>query len=362
MAKAVSILGVLPAVGSGLDTMARAGQLGRLDRYARAWDGAFGHATYFSYLPWETEREHTSILQSGGDWAINAWGGPWSIRRAFLRPLRQPEHWRGLTVLRCLNLLAAVPALCARLRWGIPFVVSHGANYEEIARIHGDHGQIKKWRWLRRVAFRLAAAVIVPSEPMAHRLQYRFPKARIVHIPNWVDTEMFRPFGHSDGKVAIYTGRLVAEKNLVRVARALRRTGWTFQCIGEGPERAALEAEGATCIGVASWESLPSLLNGASLFVLPSLSEGHPKALLEAMACGLACAVSDRVEGIIRNGGNGLVFGAEDEASMERIFDLVANPIVRDVLGRAARYDVLVRYDIKNVLPSEVALLRECAS
>lgn len=350
-------IGILPAVGSGLDSMARTGQLERLyvhlSRYA---DEA--SLTYFSGLPYAEEVQHwKSFYQQTG---ATLWPVPAGIRRAFLWPLRDSVA-RQMDIFRAMSLLGAIPALTARWRWGIPFVVSHGAHYEAIADIHGRPAW--KWRWLRRLVFRWAAAVIVPSEPMAARLQWRFPKTRIVHIPNWVDTERFRPFGYNDGKIAIYVGRLVAEKNLVRAARALRQAGWTFQCIGEGPERVALEAEGAVCIGAASWESLPSLLNGASLFVLPSLSEGHPKALIEAMACGLACAVSDRVEGVIRQGDTGLVFGAEDEASMERTFrTLREDRALRHSLGLAARHEAVQKYDIQAVLPREVALVLSCAS
>lgn len=337
--------------------MARTGQLERLYVHLGYYAKDVSLA-YFSGLPYADEVQHWKPFYQRTGAVL--WPVPAGLRAAFLWPLHDPRI-RQMDVFRAMSLLGAIPALTARWRWGIPFVVSHGADYEAIARIHGR--PVWKWRWLRRLIFRFAAAVIVPSEPMARRLQARFPKARIVHIPNWVDTEMFRPFGYNDGKIAIYVGRLVAEKNLVRAARALRRAGWTFQCIGEGPERAALEGVGAICTGAASWESLPSLLNGSSLFVLPSLSEGHPKALIEAMACGLPCAVSDRVEGVIEDSRNGVVFGAEDERDMERVFQrLLKAPMFREEFGRQARRDAVERYDIEKILPREVALVKSCAS
>jgi glycosyltransferase involved in cell wall biosynthesis len=84
---------------------------------------------------------------------------------------------------------------------------------------------------------------------------------------------------------------------------------------GEGPERAALEAE-ARALGVGDRVSFlgfrpdtPSLLASADLFVLPSLIEGLPLSVLEAMAAGcpvVATAaggtgeiVQDRVTGLL---------------------------------------------------------------
>ena len=350
-------VGILPAVGSGLGSMARTGQLGRLYRHLSHYvDEA--SLTYFSGLPYADEVQHWKPFYQQTGSAL--WPVPSGIRAGFLWPLRDPVA-RQMNVFRAMSLLGAVPALMARWRWGIPFVVSHGADYEAIAAIHGRPAW--KWQWLRQLVFRWAAAVIVPSEPMAIRLQARFPKTKIVYIPNWVDTEMFRPFGYNDGKIAVYVGRLVAEKNLQRAARALGKSGWIFLCIGEGPDRAILEGMGVICTGASSWESLPSVLNGASLFVLPSLSEGHPKALIEAMACGLACAVSDRVEGVIQDSRNGVVFGAEDERDMEGVFRrLIRTPSFRAELGRQARHNAVERYDIKKVLPQEVALVKGCAS
>lgn len=360
------ILGVLPAVGSGLDTMAQAGQLGRLASYFAAWGEAFDGIRYVSYLPVELERQHIGALHDGRRWVgVNSyWEGPSGPFRALRRPLGERWYWREMSVLRCMSLLGAVPALTANLIWRIPFVVSLGAQYEQIARIHGDLKQIPKWRLLRALVLRRAAAVIVPNPVQAARLAARCPRAKVVALPNWVDTELFRPQPPephpAPTRRVVYWGRLVEEKNLIRAARACRDAGALFWCIGDGPERGWLaNLTRAAIHPPVPNDAIPTYAAAAAAFILPSLSEGHTKALLEAMALGLPCIVSDRIEGIIEHERTGLVCGAEDEASMRvavrRVLD---DPALARRLGEAARAEAVEKYAKGPILEREVALLK----
>ena len=352
-------VGIIPAIGAGLQTMAATGQLERLWAHLEAYAPEI---SFFSYLPPATEWTYWYDFAKGNSLerrCITHY--PWPAKRlALFWPLVNPRAFRSCEVLRGLNLQAAVPCLMARIIHGIPFVVSHGADYEAIAQIHGHDGQARKWRWLRQLAFRFAAAVIVPNPIHAQRLQTRFPQAKIRHIPNWVDTEKFRPRAFGDGNHLLYVGRLVKEKNLPRLARVATRLGALLFCVGDGPEREAIEQAGGHCVGIVPWSVLPAYYRAARAFVLPSLSEGHPKALLEAMASGLPCAVSARVEGVILHILDGILFDPEDEEEMALAIHLVTGPMGRE-LGRTARAKAETLWAKEKVLPREVALLREIA-
>ena len=230
--------------------------------------------------------------------------------------------------------------------------------------IHGDHQQIRKWRWLRRVAFKLAAAVLVPSRPMAERFRVEYPYANIICQPNWVDCKLFQPFGvpFENRKFIIYVGRLVREKNLPVAAAIAKACGTVLVCYGDGPERPHIERAGGLCEGIANWTALPSLLAPARFFVLPSFSEGHPKALIEAMACGLPVVVSDRVKGVVTHMVHGVRFDPEDLKEMEQAFRfLLANDNLAQKFGEAGRWEALAQYDEQVLMPRELALLREGA-
>ena len=63
--------------------------------------------------------------------------------------------------------------------------------------------------------------------------------------------------------------------------------------IGQGEQRQELEELALRCradaqfIGVLQHDHIPIEINRSEVFILPSLFEGHPKALIEAMACGV---------------------------------------------------------------------------
>ena len=354
-------IGILPAVGSGLASMAATGQLGRLQTHLD-WYARLGPLEYFSYLQPTRElplahqvpaRVHCLMV------------GP---KRALVRPLVERGLWRGLALCRAMNLLGTIPALTARALWGIPFVMSYGADYEQIARIHGRSAlHLRKWEWLRRLAFRSASAVLVSRQDLAERLQREYPGTRIIWHPNWVDLERFSPAEAPAGsRHVLYVGRLVEEKNLLRLARAVNGIwGARLRCVGEGPLQWALGGDHpasyrADCPGPRDWAELPDEYRAAGCFALASLTEGHPKALIEAMACGVPCAVSDRV-GVIRHEETGLVFKADDEADMRtQIARLLDDRDLAAKLGAAARKES-EQYDLNVLMPEELRLVRAAA-
>ena len=147
-------------------------------------------------------------------------------------------------------------------------------------------------------------------------------------------------------------GRLSREKghaHLIRAAAAWKN-GARLVIIGDGPERPALERL-ARDLGVGAKVTLPGMTNDvtpfyglADVFVLPSLSEGSPNVLLEAMASRLPI-VATRVGGvpeIAEDGVTALLGPAKDPAFLARAVDrLFAEPELGRRLGEAARRNVL---------------------
>jgi len=117
-------------------------------------------------------------------------------------------------------------------------------------------------------------------------------------------------------------------------------------------------------MGVIPHEKLPVELNKSEIFVLPSLYEGHPKALLEAMACGLPVIGSDveGIRGIIEDGVNGVLCGLDPESIREKILLLASDRGLRERLGREARRYVVENFSFEKLFLRELEVHRELLS
>jgi glycosyltransferase involved in cell wall biosynthesis len=367
------ILGLLPAIRGGLGELAQTGQHTRLiDGYLRPYTRAFGDVRYFSYLDeslasFTTDREllaRARVLPGGP-------GHPW--RYAFAMPWRHGGAMRECSVLRVFQVTGVIPALIARRRWGTPFVTTYGFHYQRLAR--------SRWSGLLRgVVARLgvgaAAAVIVPTAELRDVVVAQGGAGKVALVPNGVDTNRFRPATGAAGTppTLLYVGRLSAEKDLGTLVEAagklLARFDLAVAMIGEGPERGPLEAR-ARALGVpltitpfVDHRELPGRYTSAWAFVLPSLTEGHPKVLLEAMSCGVPCVASNvgGSRSILAEGDTGFLFEPGDAGGLAaRLEQVLAQPDVARRLGERARAAVVERYDLARLVADEIELLRRVA-
>ena len=213
---------------------------------------------------------------------------------------------------------------------------------------------------------RYCDAVVGVSKPVTDELRRCVPaSSKVRYIENGVDTDVYRPaMSRADAKQAIglgglplvgFVGRLSADKGVVYLMRALGDLPETAAgplhavIVGDGEHRGALEAE-AHRLGLServhflgNRRDTPLLYSAFDVFVLPSLREGFPMVLLEAMSIGLP-VISTRVgdvDYIVEQGVSGIVVNPADPAALQQALQTVMeNPDRSSRMGALARQRV----------------------
>jgi glycosyltransferase involved in cell wall biosynthesis len=233
------------------------------------------------------------------------------------------------------------------MRYVLPAWLLAGRPGRLVHTVHNLALKEVEWRGrlLHRVAFGLGVVPVAVSGEVAASFESVYGSAPAV-IPNGVDTEACcrpEPWRRQNGigerdLVVVSVARLDRQKNPLALARAFERIGTgTLLVAGEGELRPQLEArERVRLLGVR--RDTPELLAAADVFALASDWEGHPLALMEAMAAGLP-VVATRVGGVEEIVGDaGLLVPAGDEEDLTRALrQLMEDPELRRRLGQAAR-------------------------
>lgn len=241
----------------------------------------------------------------------------------------------------------AVWGTLAQRLTGCPCVITHHTN--DLIDTVGSGRPLYGWM-RRRLLFRSArraATNIAVSAPVARRLARAasLPAKSMTIVPNGVAvppnglvnrSRIARAKRAKDwattpvGPRIVFVGRLVQVKGLNSLIAAIPRVlesfpGAIVELVGDGEERDALGAQ-ASALGVSEHvrfagyaSDVTPWLENADLMASPSLLEGLPLAVLEAMAWGLPVVTSD-IDGhreIVRSGDTGALFATNspDEAA-----------------------------------------------
>lgn len=292
------------------------------------------------------------------------------------------QHRSDLDVIHCHQPFSPMTiGLVAKALWGRPIIVKLTASGS-----HGNLHEIQRMpltRVRKRMMQHVDHFVAISEEVVTELHAWGIPEERIVQIPNGVDTDRFTPPALTDkqrtqealgladaAQVVVCVGRLTAKKRvdiLLQAWESVHRvhTSARLLLLGDGPEQTALQAladELDLGLSVTFYGAQPDILpylHAADVFVLPSVSEGLSNALLEAMAAGLPCIVSNiggNVD-LITDGENGLFFGSGNVKQLtEMLLRILRNDMERCEFGRRARETVKVSHSMDRVVEKYVEL------
>jgi glycosyltransferase involved in cell wall biosynthesis len=272
----------------------------------------------------------------------------------------------------------------AHLNW--PLACSGGLALARLRRIRAVVATVQLYGTLPRRLSVQALARVVPwtvhryvavSRALAGRLtaELGVESNRIHVIPNGVDaaaSESAAPVSTSPpaGRpVVLCVARLEGQKGLFHLIEAASGVPEaTFLVAGDGPDRESLERHARELRVVDRVRFLgfrtdvPALLAGASVIVLPSLYEGLPLSVLEAMAAARP-VVATRIPGTdeaVADGVTGVLVPPADPAALAAaIRALVSDPERARQMGDAGRRRVLQEFDASITAGAVDGLYRE---
>lgn len=236
---------------------------------------------------------------------------------------------------------------------GLPFSMTlHGPE------VFDDAG---RWRLDVKIA-RAHATICISEDGRAKALRHAAgaDRDRIAVIPCGVAPERYAAAAPR-GRTLLFVGRLVPRKGAVVLVEALallRAAGrdTELHIAGDGPERESLTARVAELglggavrfLGVLDESGVAVALGRAGLVVVPSLSEGLPTVIMEAMASGLPVVASaiDAIPELVRDGETGRLVPPGDPVRLAgAIADLLDRPELAQRMGAAGQRRVFERHD-----------------
>ena len=233
-------------------------------------------------------------------------------------------------------------------------------------------------RWLYGRATRIVTAGEALKRDLIERTGV--PAARLESVPTGADPAVYRPGDKHATRARL---GLPTDAMLIGIVATLRSwkghryllealpQGATLVIVGDGPQRAALEAQ-VKDAGMQSrvrfagnQRDVVPWLQALDIFALPSYAnEGVPQALLQAMLVGLPCVTCDvgSIRELAMDGTTALVVPPTDVPALRAALGrLMSDPGLRETLGAAARRHCADSMSYKRMLDRMEAIYREAA-
>lgn len=247
-----------------------------------------------------------------------------------------------------------------------------------IASVHDNYRTDKRpeRRIINRMLSHITDKIVAVSEEVKKDI-IRYDKiepSKVVVLPNGIDVERFNPKGNfadirkefsiKQGAIVVgFIGRIVPAKGLQYLIDSIPYVNEEFKnikllIIGEGSIVARLHEQAKekkvydSIIFTGRRRDIPDILSCIDVFVMPSIAEGLPNALLEAMAMGKPIVATEvgGIPEVMKNGVNGLLVPPRDPSALATAMKgLIGNDRLAAQMGDAARDLVLDKFSMRAI-------------
>lgn len=289
-------------------------------------------------------------------------------------------------------LISGTAGLILRLLTGRPLLVHLQGQLLDLPREEVSRFRRSVTAFVSRAVCRRADMVRCVSKALMEQAEKAgVSREALVYLPSRVDTDRFSPsrrgplapmareeIGRATGRTIMYAGTLSHTKGVHLLVEALPEVlmqypDVTLILVGSGPSELPLRRltrdvgveDRVVFVGRTSHAEMPKYLSLADVVVLPSLNEGLPRILLEALASGLP-VVATSVGGIpevVNDGRTGLLVPpANRKALSDAIGRVLGSRELADALGRAGRELMELHYEREPNIRKYADLVRNVAS
>ena len=355
-------------IGISLKTWEKVGHLEREIKPYNLLAKYFDKIYFITYGKPREEKKFKSLLADNIEILPQKFSFLPSWFYAFIAPFLFKKELKKAEIYKTNQMKSVIPALLAKIFYKKKLLLRCG--YEWLAFV--EKRDVSLWKkkiifLLEKIAYKKADKIILTSNEAREFVIKRFGvlPEKIIVLPNYIDTNLFKPLKiKKETNRIIFIGRLEKQKNLFNLVRAIGGLPFKLVLIGSGSLKENLKRFAREQKANLEFKNnipnkdLPYELNKSEIFILPSFYEGCPKALLEAMSCGLPCIGTD-VEGIreiMKHKENGYLCKIDASSIREAILRLSKDKALREKLANNARRTILENFSLEKILEKEKIL------
>ncbi|HIH73787.1 MAG TPA: glycosyltransferase family 4 protein [Methanosarcina sp.] len=249
-------------------------------------------------------------------------------------------------------------------KWNVPLVVSALGTLERITAYEGSYTSKQIIETMK-----FAKSILSVSDDIKlHLINLGIEEDKVAVVPNGVDIEKFKPLGKKESRnllklpenknIVLFAGCLGSIKGvdyLIEAAKDFVNTDTELYLVGrdDGLRKKLVKMaqelkiiDHIKFIGPVNHEKIPVWISASDILVLPSLSEGRPNVVLEALACEVPVVATDvgGIPELMIDGKTGYLIPAKNSIELsKKIIKLLKDESLREKMGKFGRKSIMER-------------------